>query len=160
VDRIARGGEVLGPPFPQVELQWVDARDLCPWTVDLAERDQPGIYNACGPAQAVSWETLLADLARTLAPQPVKFTPATADVLRKTGIDLPLVGGADSLDSQSVHFSNAAAQAAGLRFHPLDDTARATLAWWRSLPAERRAAPEGWPTAAQESEALRLLREA
>jgi 2'-hydroxyisoflavone reductase len=51
---MARGGEVLGPPTPKAELQWVDVRDLCPWIVDLAERDQAGIFNAAGPAAPVT----------------------------------------------------------------------------------------------------------
>ena len=34
---------------------------------------------------------------------------------------------------------NARAIAAGLTFRPLGDTAKDTLAWWKSLPAERQA---------------------
>ena len=156
LDRVARGGEVLVPPDPQVELQWVDVRDLCPWIVDLTERDQAGIFNAAGPAKPVTWGLVLRQLTQ-LSPRPVRFTPATAEVLLETGISLPLVRASNLRGGGSVHFASSAAQAAGLEYRPLAETAAATLAWWRAQPAERRAQAEGWPTAAQEAQALRLL---
>jgi len=156
VERVARGGEVLGPPDPRAELQWVDVRDLCPWVVELAERGQPGIYNASGPTTPVTWEQVLQELAR-LSSQPVKFRWATTEVMEKSGIRLPLVRPPSATGSASPHFEGAAAQAAGLQYRPLADTAAATLAWWRAQPEERRAKPEGWPTPEQEKEALRLL---
>ena len=90
VERVARGGDVLGPPDPKVELQWVDVRDLCPWIVQLGERDQPGIYNASGPDMPVNWQQVLQSLSR-LSDKPVQFRWATPEVLKETGIDLPLV---------------------------------------------------------------------
>ena len=156
VERVSRGGKVLGPPDPKVELQWVDARDLCPWIVDLAERDQAGIFNAAGPATPATWEQVLQDLAKQ-ASRPVEFRWATTEVMQKTGIRLPLVRPPFFGSNLSPHFVSTAAQAAGLHFRPLADTAAATLAWWHAQPAERRAKPEGWPTPEQESEALRLL---
>jgi len=156
VERVARGGEVLGPPDPQAVLQFVDVRDLCPWIVDLAERDLAGVYNAAGPAEPVTWEQVLRELAR-LSPQPVQFRWSTPEVLRETEIQLPLVRSAILAGSEPAYFVSAAAQAAGLRYRPLAETAAATLAWWRSLPAERQAAARRWPTPEQELEALRLL---
>ena len=138
VERLALGGEVLGPPEPSSELQWVDARDLCPWIIDLIERDQPGVFNAAGPAVPMSWEQVLGGLARG-SEKPVKLRWATRDVLERSGMRLPLV----RATAGSAHFSGEAAQAVGLRYRPLADTAAATLAWWRSQPAERRAAAEG-----------------
>jgi 2'-hydroxyisoflavone reductase len=156
VERVARGGEVLGPPDREIELQVVDVRDLCPWIVDLAERDQPGIYNACGPAEPASFEQILAEIAK-IAPQRVQFRWATWEVMKQLQLSMPLVGEPGSLDALSVHFSNAAAQAAGLKFRPLTDTAAATLAWWQEQSDERRAKPRGWPTREQELAALKLL---
>jgi 2'-hydroxyisoflavone reductase len=156
VERMARGGEVLGPPNPKAELQWVDVRDLCPWIVDLAERDQPGIFNAAGPATPVMWEQVLTALAER-GGKPATIRWATNDVMAKTGIKLPLVRPPFFKGADSLHFDSAAAQAAGLRFRSLDDTAAATSAWWRAQPDERRAKARGWPTEAQEQEALKLL---
>jgi 2'-hydroxyisoflavone reductase len=156
VERMARGGEVLGPPAPKAELQWIDVRDLCPWIVQLAERDQPGIYNAAGPATPMTWEQILTELAKGSA-QPAQIRWATSEVIAKTGIKLPLVRQPFFKGADSLHFDSTAALAAGLRFRSLADTAAATSAWWRALPEERRAKPWGWPTEAQEQEALRLL---
>lgn len=58
-----------------------------------------------------------------------------------------------------MRFDGSAAQSAGLAYRPLADTAAATLAWWRAQPEERRARAEGWPTPAQEAQALGLLQE-
>jgi 2'-hydroxyisoflavone reductase len=156
VERAATGGELLGPPVPKSELQWVDVRDLCPWIVELAERDQAGIFNAAGPVTPVTWEQVLQELGR-LAPQPPTFRWSTPEVLQKTGIRLPLVRQAATPGAAGPHFVSDAAQAAGLRYRPLAETAAATLAWWREQPPERRAKAEGWPTVEQEREALRLL---
>jgi 2'-hydroxyisoflavone reductase len=156
VERVARGGEVLGPPDPKVELQWIDVRDLCPWIVDLAERNEAGIYNASGPSTPATWEQVLRELTQ-LASQPVQFRWVTAAVLQETGIKLPLVRPPYFKGAESLHFDGAAAQAAGLRYRPLTDTAAATLAWWRAQPQERRAQAKGWPTPEQEQAALRLL---
>jgi 2'-hydroxyisoflavone reductase len=51
--------------------------------------------------------------------------------------------------------SIARAVAAGLRFRPLAETARDTLAWWRTLPEERRAHPKAGLTPEREAEVLR-----
>jgi len=147
---------VLGPPNPKAELQWVDARDLCPWIVDLAERDQTGIYNAAGPAAAVTWEQVLLELAKG-STQPAQLRWATTAVLDKTGIQLPLVRVPFFKGPDTMHFDSSAALAAGLRFRPLADTVAATRAWWREEPEEHRSNPKGWPTEAQEQEALKLL---
>ena len=152
VDRAARGGEALAPPDPEARLQWIDVRDLCPWMVDLAERDVSGSFNAAGPPTA--WREVLRGLA-ALASQPVDWRWATEEVLQRTGIALPLVRPAGR--GASPHFDGERAHAAGLRYRPLADTAAATLEWWRSQPAERRANPEDWPSEAQERDALRLL---
>ena len=49
-----RGGEVLAPGGPELNAHLVDARDLCPWIVTLAENDTPGVFNAAGPSTAFS----------------------------------------------------------------------------------------------------------
>jgi 2'-hydroxyisoflavone reductase len=157
VERAAQGGEVLGPPDPKGELQWVDVRDLCPWIVDLAERDQAGIFNAAGPEVPTDWEGVLRVLAKQ-SPRPVQFRWSTPDVLQKCGIQLPLVRANAKPGAPSLHFDGSAARGVGLQYRPLPDTAAATLAWWHAQPAERRAKAEGWPTALQEQRALELLR--
>ncbi len=130
-------------------------QDLCPWIIDLAERDQAGIYNAAGPAKPVNWQQLLQPLTK-LSSIPIQFKWATPEILKQTGISLPLVRDGLLGSSQTPHFDSAAALRAGLRFRPLLETANATLAWWRAQTAERRA-QAGWPAPEQEQQALKLL---
>jgi 2'-hydroxyisoflavone reductase len=151
-DRVARGGDVLGPPDRSFPLPLVDARDLCPWIVTLAEQDRAGTFNAAGPATDMSFEQVLWGLA-ALTAEPVRFHWATAESLGRAGVDLPLTG----WFTRPIRFANAASQAAGLRYRSLADSAQGTLDWWRSLPAERRAAARGWPTAEQERAVIAAL---
>jgi 2'-hydroxyisoflavone reductase len=153
VERMARGGAVLGPPEPAKELQWVDVRDLCPWIVSLGERNVAGVFTVAGPATPMSWEQALKTLA-TGAEQPANLHWATAEVLKELQIELPLV----SPGRPSRHFANEASRKAGLDYRPLTDTGKATLEWWRAQPAARRAQPEGWPSREQESQAIARLK--
>ncbi len=159
VDRVARGGEVLGPADPKAELQWVDVRDLCPWIVQLGERDQAGIFNASGPNEAVSWEQVLQSLTQ-VSDTPVQFRWATPTALKETGIRLPLVRQPRTPGAVTVsgHFDGRKAESVGLRYRPLADTTAATLSWWRAQTPERRAKAENWPTPEQEAKALEMLR--
>jgi 2'-hydroxyisoflavone reductase len=47
--RVAQGGEVLAPGRRGRQVQFVDARDLASWLVDLGERRTDGTFNATGP---------------------------------------------------------------------------------------------------------------
>jgi 2'-hydroxyisoflavone reductase len=51
--------------------------------------------------------------------------------------------------------STAKAQAAGLKYRPLQETVDDTLQWWLGLPEERRAKPKAGLTAAREAEVLK-----
>jgi len=152
VERVSRGGNVLAPANPGHEAQWVDARDLCPWVVTLCENDTPGIFNAAGPASRVDRSGLMWGLRATTA-EPVNFFWPSEELLSELGIDQPMMSGDDSY-----HFANEASMAAGLTYRSIADTAVATLAWWRSLPEERRSNPRRWPTAEQESSAIARLK--
>jgi 2'-hydroxyisoflavone reductase len=151
VERLARGGDVLMPPEPGAPLQWIDVRDLCPWMVELAEQDTPGIFNAA--ARPASWEDVLTTLA-TVARTSPRFRKSTPELLERLSISLPLV----AAGAPPFIVDTTAAERAGLRPRPLSETAEATLSWWRSLPPERRANPEGWLDPEREREALARLR--
>ncbi len=148
VDRLARGGDVLGPPDRARALQWVDVRDLCPWLIHLLEQDRGGVFNAVGPESRTSWEQVLGVLATTSS-SPVRIHWPTAALLEELNVELPLV-----VTRRARYFEGDAARAAGLSHRPLADTAQATLAWWRAQPPERRAKVEGWPTLEQERAVL------
>lgn len=151
VDRIHRGGDVLAPAGADREVQWVDARDLCPWVVTLAENDTPGVFNAAGPSSRIDREGLMWGL-RAQTAEPVRFHWPSDALLEELGISLPLMSGGDS-----AHFGNTASMAAGLHYRSLADTAQGTLNWWHSLPADRRNSPRRWPDAEQEQAAIRRI---
>ena len=39
---------MVGPAHREVTVQAVDARDMCPWIITLAENDTSGLFNAAG----------------------------------------------------------------------------------------------------------------
>jgi 2'-hydroxyisoflavone reductase len=149
VDRLSRGGDALGPPEPERALQWVDVRELCPWIVGLAEQDRSGVFNAVGPEARTTWQQVLDVLARSSS-SPVKVHWPTTALLEEMQVELPLV----SSSRRPRYFDGTAARAAGLADRALEDTAAATLAWWRAQPEERRARAQGWPTPEQERAVL------
>jgi len=154
VARVHRGGDVLAPGLPDYEAQWVDARDLCPWIITLAENNTPGVFNAAGPASAVTRSGLMWGL-RALTAEPVNFFWPDQALLTELGIDMPMM----SADRTSTHFDNSASMAAGLSYRSLADTANDTLQWWQSQDAERRNNPRRWPSAEQEKAAIERLKQ-
>jgi nucleoside-diphosphate-sugar epimerase len=114
-------------------LQFVDARDLAAWLVELCERDVGGTFNACSPAGMWTMGDLVdAGVAASVDP------PVSAWVDEKTLLDFhvePWTGlplwipstDADAAGFMSVDCSRAAAM--GLRARSLDETVRDTAAW-------------------------------
>jgi len=153
VDRVHRGGDVLAPGQPDNEAQWVDARDLCPWIVTLAENNTPGIFNAAGPASPVSRSGLMWGL-RALTAEPVNFFWPDPALLTELDINMPMM----PVEDNSTHFENSASMDAGLRYRSLADTANDTLQWWQSLDAERRNKARRWPSEEQEKAAIARLK--
>ncbi len=153
VDQVNKGGDVLAPGLPDNEVQWVDARDLCPWIVTLAENDTPGIFNAAGPASAVTRNGLMWGL-RALTAEPVNFFWPSIDLLEELEISMPMM----STERGSVHFENSASMEAGINYRSLAATAGDTLEWWQSQDAERRANPRRWPSSEKMAAAIARLK--
>lgn len=149
--RVGAGGTVLGPRADAAPLQWVDARDLCPWLVTLVERGVGGAFNAAAPP--VEWDPVL-DAMRPLANgAAVEIRRPPAALLKELGIEQPLTRG----DEPRVRLDGRLATRHGLAYRPIAETVRATWDWWQSQTPERRAAVEGWPTPDKESAALSRL---
>jgi 2'-hydroxyisoflavone reductase len=137
--RIDRGGEVLAPGDPKDPVQFIDARDLAEWTIRMAENRETGIYNATGPAKLLMMGDMLTGIKDALKSD-AKFIWANADFLKQQKVeawsDMPVWAG-DELGLARTNISRALGK--GLKFRPLAETARDTLAWFKSQPAERRA---------------------
>ncbi len=152
VDRVCQGGDVLAPATPDMDLQWVDVRDLCPWIITLAENNTPGIFNAAGPTSPSTRGGLVWGI-RAITEAPVEFYWPSEELLEELEINQPLMGRAST-----AQFVNSASINAGLNYRSLADTAQGTLQWWNEQTEERRANARRWPTAEQEAAAIARLK--
>jgi len=139
--RIDRGGEVLAPNTPNDPSQMIDARDLAEWTVRMVEQGDVGVFNATGPERPRPFGEMLNGI-RTALGSRATFTWVAQEFLREQRVrgwaDLPVwvQQGPDTAGFMTA--SVAAALAKGLTYRPLDMTARDTLAYHKSRPAEQQ----------------------
>lgn len=125
--RFAEGGEALAPGSPDAPVQFVDARDLADWMLLLAERGPGGPMNATGPAERLTMGALF-DRIRGDATLRWVDDQTLLDEGVGPWMELPLwMPGPEWAGLLDVDTSRA--RAAGLRFRPVEDTARDTLAW-------------------------------
>ncbi len=124
--RIAQGGEVLVPGQRDLEVQFIDMRDLAEWTIRMIEAGQVGVFNANGPQSVLTIEQLL-EACRAATGSDARLTWVDEKFLVESGVqywtDLPLwLPGHQRINCQK-------AMQAGLTFRPLTETIRDTLAW-------------------------------
>ena len=136
--RIEKGGEVLAPGDGTDPVQFIDVRDLVEWIVRLVENEDYGIYNGVGLASLPSMAEMLYGI-RAVTTRPVKFSWVPIPFLREQNVqpysDMPIWLPDDPLSA----VDNSLAIASGLSFRPLAVTVADTLAWYKTLPAERQA---------------------
>ncbi|MDP8910751.1 MAG: SDR family oxidoreductase [Actinomycetota bacterium] len=139
--RIARGGEVLAPGRRERPAQFIDVRDLGGWIVELAENRTAGTFNATGPDP---WTTMgeLLDVCEHVAESETRVTWVDESFLLEHEVgqwlELPLWVAESDGDWKHLHeVAISRAVAAGLRFRPLEETVRDTLAWDRQDSSER-----------------------
>jgi 2'-hydroxyisoflavone reductase len=137
--RIAAGGDVLGPGDPAAPVQFVDARDLARWLVQLALDGPGGTFNATGPAEGLAFAELLERTGAALGSD-ANVIWVDEERVAAAGIEpwteLPLwLPGDDHAGMARADISRALA--AGLRFRPLEETVADTLAWDRTVPGDR-----------------------
>jgi 2'-hydroxyisoflavone reductase len=129
--RLAEGGQVLAPGDPSAPVQFVDARDLGAWLVQLAEHGPGGSFNATGPAEPLTMEELLERIVAAVGSDAELQWVASERLLEaEVGpwMELPLwLPGDDHAGMMRADIRRAVD--AGLRFRPLEETARDTLAW-------------------------------
>ncbi|HSQ82677.1 MAG TPA: NAD-dependent epimerase/dehydratase family protein [Casimicrobiaceae bacterium] len=131
-----RASRAVVPAPPGRPLQFIDARDLAAFILDLAERDMPGTFNAC----SARGQWTMGDLVDTLCavapapPAPAWIDEATlvaADVAPWVG--LPLWLPASEPDSAGfMEMDCSRAEAAGLATRPLRETVADAAAWLAS----------------------------
>jgi 2'-hydroxyisoflavone reductase len=155
--RIDRGGDVLAPGAPSDPVQLIDARDLARWMIHLLERRHSGVFNATGPKSPLSMAEMLYGI-RAVTSAEVSFTWVEADFLQEFDVrpwsHMPVwIPPRDGMEGFS-RVDCGKAFSHGLTFRPLADTARDTLEWFKSLPAERRGSPRAGLPREREAEVL------
>ena len=152
--RFDRGGEVLAPGNLNDPVQFIDARDLAEWTIRMAENRETGIYNATGPAKPLGIGGML-DGIKQAEKSNAKFTWANEEFLTRQKVepwsDMPVWTGKESGLART-NISRALSK--GLTFRPLAETARDTLAWFKSLPQDRQSKLRAGLTPEREAEVL------
>jgi 2'-hydroxyisoflavone reductase len=160
--RVARGGEVLAPGTPADPVQFVDVRDLAEWTMRMVDGGHVGVYHATGPEKELGMGGVL-EACKRVSGSDATFAWADADFLEAQKVsawsDMPIwiPPRGDSVGFARV--SSAKAIAEGLVFRPVAETAKDTLAWWRTLPEERRGKLKAGIAPGREAEVLKAWRE-
>lgn len=155
----ARDDCAVVPGPPDRFVQFIDARDLASWMVDMAERKAQGTFDACTPAGMWTMGTLVEHLAasardagsRTVARWVDDATLMRHGVTPWTGLPL-WIPSSDAESAGFMHLPCARAVANGLSFRPLDATIADTAAWLRQR--DNSAAWRSVLSAAKEREML------
>jgi 2'-hydroxyisoflavone reductase len=138
--RLAEGGDVLAPGEPGASVQFVDARDLGSFLLRLAKSDVSGALNATGPAEPMTMEQALTRIAAAVGGD-CRFHWVESRTLEEDGVDpwmeLPLWLGTDPDFAGMMQADISRALASGLELRPLEETARDTLAWARTVAPPR-----------------------
>jgi 2'-hydroxyisoflavone reductase len=140
--RVAQGGEVLAPGDGADPVQFIDVRDLAAFILGLVERGEKGTFNATGPANTLTMRELL-EACKTASGADARFTWVDSQWLVEQQkvmpwSDMPVWIPRSGEDGGAGRVSNARALQRGLTFRPTVDTARDTLAWFRTEPPERQ----------------------
>jgi 2'-hydroxyisoflavone reductase len=150
--RLAEGGDVLAPGEPDAPIQYVDVRDLASFLLRLATSDVSGPINVTGPAEPTTLGEVLPRIAEALGAD-CRFHWVDSRTLLDEGVgpwmELPLWLGGESHGIVQADITRALE--GGLELRPLEETARDTLAWARTVEPQRPTL-----TRAREAELLQL----
>jgi 2'-hydroxyisoflavone reductase len=157
--RIARGGEVLVPGDGSDHVQIIDVRDLVAFCITLVENRTYGVFNAVGPQLGQPFRTFVERVQRGVGATNVSYTWVDVDFLRENGAapygrELPVFQVMQGRTAGFARFDLTPEIAAGLTFTPTETTAKDTLAWFRTLPAEQQAGLKTGFTPERERELL------
>lgn len=156
--RTMQGGEMLWPGTPQDDIQIIDVRDLANFTIDCLDRKITGIYNTCTPRGSFKMGNLLEDCLAVTAAD-TEPTWVSTEFLNEQGVTLPIWEDPMGESSQLLTVDGSRAVAAGLKNRPTRETARDTIAWWKTLPADRTATTRAGLAPERETELLALWHE-
>lgn len=137
--RIAEGGDVLAPGTPDHPVQFIDARDLSRWLIELAAEGPAGPINATGPATPLTMGELLDRMIAAIGSD-CRLRWIDSEALASEGVEpwteLPLwLPGPEYAGLPQANIARALA--AGLNLRPVEQTAVDTLEWARTAGEQR-----------------------
>jgi 2'-hydroxyisoflavone reductase len=130
--RIERGGDVLAPGPADLQLQYIDCRDLARWMLHAADDGIAGTFNTVStPGHATMASLLAAAIAATGSDARLVWAPP--EVILAAGIqpwiELPVWLPPDG-EGAGLHVGDVrAVYAAGLNCRPVTETVADTWAW-------------------------------
>jgi 2'-hydroxyisoflavone reductase len=158
--RIAQGGEMPVPGEPEIPISVIDVRDLAEFAIHCIEEQITGTFNIGTPPmtmkefvesirEGVGAETKFVFVGRS-------FAAAHGMGFPQYPLYIPDEGEYAGFHQRDV----SKAVGAGLKFRPLSETSRATLAWYKELPADiqPRILPQGRLSPEREQEVLEAYR--
>jgi len=160
--RTMQGGEMLWPGTPTDDIQIIDVRDFANFTIDCLEQKTDGIFNTVTPLESFKMGDLLEE---SLAVTDADLTPVWVDKEFITehkiaeGGALPIWEHPDGEYYPLSFCDGTRAVAAGLKNRPTRETARDTISWWKSLPADRTDSLRSGLKPDKEAELLGLWKE-
>lgn len=137
--RLARGGDVLAPGKKTDPSQFVDVRDLAAFMVKTVEEKRGETFNVAGPKDPLTFSRFLDEACKAVGPNAKLTWIDDYDFLTAQKLTFACPWGmakGDELGQMSIN--NGRAVAAGLTFRPIAETVKDTLAWWQTLPADRK----------------------
>lgn len=152
--RIARGGTVLAPGDPNVEVQYVDVRDLGQFTFEVGAKRAGTIMNGVGFKERVTMKDMLESCL--VKGVDTSFKWATDKALLGAGVQ-PWMGLPLWIADGGRRYTNDAAIERGLTFRTLEDTAAAARQWHAEERGESYEWRQGLITPDKEREVLNSL---
>jgi 2'-hydroxyisoflavone reductase len=155
--RLARGGETLVPGRKTDPSQLIDVRDLADFMIRMVEERRSGIYNCAGPRDPMTFGEFMDGATAAIKSDAQLVWVDDYAFLRENriGAAIPWIR-ADGNNAHQMTIKNGKAVAAGLKFRPLGDTVRDTLATWPDrlkllAPGQQ---PRFWITPEREQQVL------
>lgn len=139
--RVKRGDDMITPDKPQTPIQIVDVRDLSDFIVKLIEDNASGIFNATGPGDELFMGEFL-DACKLVSGSVATFHWASREFLEEHEVapwsDMPVWIPDTEEDAGFSRIDVSRAIQAGLKFRPLEETIRDTIAWADTRPADHQ----------------------
>jgi 2'-hydroxyisoflavone reductase len=156
--RVARGGEMLAPGTPGDPIQVIDVRDLAAFMMTLVEARTNGIFNAVTPPGACTMGGLITASQHASPKAGTKVTWVNEDFIaahsKPEELNLPIWAPMKGEYAGASLTSINTSRKAGLRSRDLEVTVGDTLAWFQSLPEERRSKLRSGLDPVREADAL------